>query len=71
MRALGRIYMGLAALVLALPILVVCSAALNSGRSMLFPPREPTLRRFGEFFLHERVWTDALANSVIVAMIAP
>lgn len=68
MRALGAIYMGLSALVLAMPIVVVCGAALNSGRSMFFPPVDPTFRRFGEFFVSEPVWTAALLNSVIVAV---
>lgn len=67
MRLIGQIYMTLSAIVLALPIMVVCGAALNSGRSMFFPPREPTLSRFGEFFISEPVWTAALWNSVIVA----
>lgn len=67
MRVFRGIYMTLAAITLALPILVVCAAALNSGRSMFFPPREPTLARFGEFFVSEPIWTNALMNSVIVA----
>jgi len=67
MRALGHLYMGLAAIVLALPIVVVCGAALNGGRSMAFPPKEPTFARFGEFFISESVWTNALGNSLIVA----
>jgi len=67
MRVFGHLYMGLAALVLALPIVVVSGAALNGGRSMFFPPRDPTLARFGEFFLTEPVWTNALMNSLIVA----
>ncbi len=68
MKTLGHLYMALAALVLALPIVVVCGAALNGGRSMFFPPRDPTLARFGEFFVSEPVWTTALTNSVIVAI---
>jgi len=67
MRVFGHLYMALAALVLALPIVVVSGAALNGGRSMFFPPRDPTLARFGEFFLTEPVWTNALMNSLIVA----
>lgn len=67
MRPGGIIYMGLAALVLAMPIVVVCGAALNGGRSMFFPPVDPTLSRFAEFFVSEPVWTAALLNSVIVA----
>lgn len=68
MRAFSIIYMGLAAVILAMPIVVVCGAALNSGRNMFFPPRDPTFSRFGEFFVSEPVWTTALWNSVIVAV---
>ena len=68
MRALGHLYMALSAVVLALPIVVVSGAALNGGRTMLFPPENPTLARFGEFFISETVWTTALMNSVIVAL---
>ncbi|MEM7519393.1 MAG: ABC transporter permease [Pseudomonadota bacterium] len=67
MRILGHIFMALSALGLALPIVVVCGAALNSGRSMFFPPQNPTLSRFGEFFISEPVWTEALLNSILVA----
>lgn len=67
-RGLGFAFMALAAIVLALPILIVCSAALNGGRTMFFPPQDPTLARFGEFFFSEPVWTRALGNSVIVAV---
>ena len=35
---------------------------------MFFPPRDPTLARFQEFFVSEPVWTSALTNSVIVAV---
>jgi putative spermidine/putrescine transport system permease protein len=66
-RLLGPLYMALAALVLALPIVVVSGAALNGGRTMAFPPREATLARFGEFFVSEPVWTTALANSIVIA----
>ncbi len=68
MRVFGALYMGIVALVLALPIVVVCAAALNSGRSMFFPPQNPTMARFGEFFISEPVWTEALWNSIIVAV---
>ncbi|MFW5655682.1 MAG: ABC transporter permease, partial [Roseicyclus sp.] len=68
MRTLGHLYMAFCALILAAPIVVVCGAALNGGRSMLFPPQDPTLARFGEFFVSEPVWTTALTNSVIVAL---
>ncbi len=68
MRLISSIYLGLCALVLAFPIVVVCGAALNSGRSMFFPPVDPTFMRFGEFFVSEPVWTTALMNSIIVAL---
>lgn len=67
MRLAGVLYMWLCALVLAMPIVVVSGAALNGGRSMFFPPQDPTLARFAEFFLTEPVWTNALMNSLIVA----
>lgn len=67
MRIGGHIFMALAGLVLALPILVVAGAALNGGRTMLFPPQDPTLARFAEFFVTESVWTTALTHSMIVA----
>ncbi|MEO1313929.1 MAG: ABC transporter permease [Pseudomonadota bacterium] len=68
MRALVNIFMGLAAFVLALPIIVVSAAALNGGRSMLFPPQDPTLSRFAEFFLEEPVWRTAMLNSTVIAI---
>ncbi len=67
-RVFGHLFMALAAIVVALPIVIVCSAALNGGRTMFFPPQDPTLARFGEFFFSEPVWTRALSNSVIVAL---
>ena len=68
MRALSHIFMGLAAVVVLLPIVVVSAAALNGGRSMLFPPQNPTLSRFAEFFLQEPVWRNAMLNSVVIAV---
>ncbi len=67
MKVLIHIFMGLVAIVVALPIVVVSAAALNGGRSMLFPPQDPTLSRFGEFFFQEPVWRNAMLNSVIIA----
>jgi len=70
MRVIGPLYMGLCALMVAFPIVVVCGAALNVGRTMLFPPKDPTFARFGEFFVGDPVWTTALTNSMIVAFAA-
>ncbi|QPM91673.1 ABC transporter permease [Pseudooceanicola algae] len=64
----GRIFMTLSGLVLLLPILVVAASALNGGRTMLFPPQDPTLSRFTEFFVSEPIWRTALGNSVIIAL---
>ncbi|MFK7892249.1 MAG: ABC transporter permease [Granulosicoccus sp.] len=61
------LYLVLAALVVVLPIVVVCASALNGGRTMLFPPQDITLARFTEFFLTEEVWRRALGNSVLIA----
>lgn len=68
MRAISQLYMALCALVITLPIVVVCAAALNGGRSMLFPPKDPTLGRFAEFFLEEPIWRTAMLNSAIIAV---
>ena len=46
MKAFGHLFMAAAALVLALPMAIVAGAALNGGRTMLFPPKDPTLARF-------------------------
>lgn len=67
MRLAQPLYMAWCALFVAAPILVVCAAALNGGRSMLFPPEDPTLARFTEFFVTEEVWTRALSNSILIA----
>ncbi len=67
LRVISHVFMALSAVMLALPIVVVSGAALNSGRSMFFPPREPTLDRFYEFFVSEPVWVNAMTNSIIVA----
>lgn len=63
----AKVYLGLSAIVLALPIVVVSAAAMNGGRSMLFPPKDPTLSRFAEFFIEEAVWRNAMFNSVVIA----
>ena len=67
MRALRGLFMAACALVLAAPIAVVAAASLNGGRTMLFPPREPTLARFGEFAT-DPVWSAALRTSVLIAV---
>ncbi|WP_299852292.1 ABC transporter permease [uncultured Roseovarius sp.] len=63
----SRLFMGIIAVWIAFPILVVCAAALNGGRTMFFPPEDPTLLRFAEFFVTEEVWIRSLRNSLIIA----
>ena len=65
---LSRVFMGFIAIWIVLPILVVCLAALNGGRTMFFPPEDPTLARFVAFFLTEEVWVRSLRNSLLVAV---
>lgn len=64
----GWLYLAWCAVFVAAPILVVCASALNGGRSMLFPPQDPTLDRFVEFFVTDEVWTRALRLSAIIAV---
>ncbi|WP_299949554.1 ABC transporter permease subunit [uncultured Ruegeria sp.] len=65
---LSRVFMGLMAVWIIVPILVVCAAALNGGRTMFFPPEDPTFARFVEFFVTEEVWIRSLRNSMIIAL---
>lgn len=67
-RLAGRIYMAWCAAFIVLPILVVCAAALNGGRTMLFPPEEPTFDRFAEFFAAGSVWMQSLGYSLAIAV---
>ncbi len=64
----ARLFMGLCALFILLPIVVVSASALNGGRTMLFPPKDPTLDRFREFFFTDGVWVASLQNSLIIAL---
>lgn len=63
----GKLYMAWCWLFITVPILVVCGSALNGGRSMLFPPKDPTLARFAEFFEKDSVWVESLQNSLLIA----
>jgi putative spermidine/putrescine transport system permease protein len=66
--ALKQGFMVLCAVYIALPIIIVCMSALNGGRSMLFPPKDPTLGRFRDFFVSEPVWLVSLENSILIAL---
>ncbi|WP_121064571.1 ABC transporter permease [Chachezhania antarctica] len=63
----ASLFMGLCAVAILMPIVVVSAAALNGGRSMVFPPQDSTFDRFVEFFVSEPVWTNALGNSVLIS----
>lgn len=65
---MARAWLAWCAAFLAAPIVVVCAAALNGGRTMLFPPEEPTLARFAEFFAGDPVWRTSLEASVVIAL---
>ncbi|MEM9783919.1 MAG: ABC transporter permease subunit [Pseudomonadota bacterium] len=67
LRLLGTLWMAFCGLVLVAPIAVVSASALNGGRSMLFPPQDPTLARFYDFFVSEPVWLRALEHSLMIA----
>ncbi|MGF1553113.1 MAG: ABC transporter permease [Paracoccaceae bacterium] len=61
-------FMAFCALFLMGPIAVVCAAALNGGRTMTFPPENPTLARFGDFFEAGGIWMVALEHSALIAL---
>lgn len=68
MKFLGKCYMAWCCVFVCLPIVVVCSAALNSGRTMNFPPEDPSMQRFIDFFINEPIWINSLQNSFIIAV---
>lgn len=68
MKRAARLYMALCLGLLLLPVIVVAGSALNGGRTMFFPPHEPTLARFVDFFVTEDVWLDSLRTSIVIAL---
>lgn len=67
-RIASNVFMAFCAIYIITPIIVVSGSALNGGRTMLFPPKDPTLKRFSEFFLTEDVWITSLQNSLFIAV---
>ncbi|MCA1940718.1 MAG: ABC transporter permease [Caenispirillum bisanense] len=65
-RIFRAVYMGLIALFLAAPVIVVAGVSLNEPRRLLFPPQGLSLRWYGELFT-DPTWLNALKNSLIVA----
>lgn len=65
-RVFRTLYMGLLALFLAAPVVVVAGVSLNEGRRLSFPPQGLSGRWYIELFT-DPTWLNALKNSVIVA----
>lgn len=68
--AIGRFaFLGLVAIFLAMPLVVVSSVSFNSTAQMVFPPKELSLRWYQEFFA-DPSWVGAFQRSVIIALSA-
>ncbi len=63
---LTRAYMGLIALFLAAPLIVVAGVSVNEKKSLVFPPQGFSLSWYGEIFL-DAEWRAALFASVGLA----
>ncbi|WP_210529604.1 ABC transporter permease [Rubellimicrobium arenae] len=66
---LGRAYVALVLILLALPILVVTGVSLNGGQALRFPPQDPSFRWYGELF-RAADWLGPLKNSLVIAAVA-
>ncbi|MBP1806841.1 ABC transporter permease [Rubellimicrobium aerolatum] len=66
---LGRLYVAVILLLLALPLLVVAGISLNGGQTLRFPPQDPSLRWYAELF-RAADWTGPLRNSLVIATVA-
>jgi ABC-type spermidine/putrescine transport system permease subunit II len=64
-----RIYVGLACLVLILPIAIVTILACSGEAYLTFPPRSLSLQWFRRFF-GDPLWQRALLASLVIAVIA-
>lgn len=70
MTNLGRnLFMGVVALILAAPLLVVAGVSLNAEKRLLFPPKGLSLRWYLEL-LTQSDWLNAVRNSLTVAVLA-
>lgn len=63
----GRLFMGVVALFLAAPLVVIAGVSLNGQRRLLFPPEAPSLRWYAAF-AGDAGWIGALTNSVLIAL---
>jgi putative spermidine/putrescine transport system permease protein len=62
-------FLGLVALFLAMPIVVVSLVSFNGSSQMVFPPHDWSLRWYGEFF-SDPAWLASFTRSVIIAISA-
>jgi putative spermidine/putrescine transport system permease protein len=68
-RAWSNLFMGLMLLILAAPLLVIAGVSLNAEKQLLFPPVGLSLQWYGEL-LTQPDWRNAIANSLIIAIIS-
>ena len=64
-----RIWVFLVAFLLIAPTLVVIPVSFGASHGFVFPPREWSLRWYGEFFTNPR-WTSSLINSVQIGILS-
>jgi len=64
-----RAFMGLVALYLLLPIVVIAGVSLNAKKVLFFPPQGVSLRWYEEFFTSSD-WSAPAVRSLIVAVLA-
>ena len=65
-RLLRNLYMGVIALILIAPLVVIAAISLNATKFLSFPPKGISLRWYVEIFA-DSGWFGALQNSLIVA----
>jgi putative spermidine/putrescine transport system permease protein len=65
----AKVFMGVIAVILAAPLVVVLGVSLNEERLLLFPPRGFSLQWYVELFF-EPTWLRAVANSLIIAVVS-
>lgn len=64
-----RLFLGLLAIFLAAPLVVVTGVSFNTAQRMSFPPRHPSLTWYG-VFLNDAGWMSAFTLSLTVATFA-
>lgn len=68
--AAGRlVFLGLVAIFLAMPLVIVSSISFNGTAQMVFPPQELSLRWYAEFF-SDPAWVGAFERSIVIALAA-